>query len=309
MGMLKYRVNSLRRCAWEAGALLVVLCAVPTSSRAQAGVEAAGANSSSAGATAAVTKALPASLPHPETESKFAYVRPLAGPSPDETNRKALEQRAGDHATKLLLQSVPGDAMIFIDGMFVGRTPLLLIAPVGKLKVEMRGKREEFGERLIDLLPNETQQLTLALTPRYPTSITIPTGHAATSSGVAAAGVQVLPEPSLPHPGKESNPASLPARQGPSPDEANRKALEQQAGKDAAKLILQSVPSGAMTYLDGTFVGRTPLQLIVPPGKYKVEMRGNLEEFGERLVGLLPNETQQQTIELAVRYPAKISTR
>jgi hypothetical protein len=307
--MLEFRVNSLRRCAWEAGALLVALCVAPTGSRAQAGVEAAGADSASAGVTTAVTKALPTSLPHPGTDSKFAYVRPLAGLSPDETNRKALEQRAGDHPTKLLLQSVPGDAMIFIDGMFVGCTPLLLNAPAGKIKVEMRGKREEFGERLIDLPPNETQQLTLTLTPRYPTSITIPAGHVATPPGVTTAGVQVLPDPSLPHPGKESNPASLPARQGPSPDEANRKALEQQAGKDAAKLVLQSVPSGAMTYLDGTFVGRTPLQLIVAPGKYKVEMRGNLEEFGERLVGLLPSETQQLTLELAVRYPAKISAR
>ena len=307
--MLECRVNSLKRCAWGAGALLAVLCVAPTGSHAQAGVEAAGADSSSAGVTATGTKALPTSLPGPGTDNKFAYVRPLVGPSPDEANRKALEQRAGDRATRLLLQSVPSDAMIFVDTMFVGRTPLLLIAPAGKIKVEMRGKREEFGERLIDLPPNETQQLTLTLTPRYPTSITLGTGRASPSSGATAAGVQVLPDPSMTHPGKESNPVSLPSRQGPSPDEANRKALEQEAGKDAARLVLQSVPSAAMTYLDGTFVGRTPLQLIVPPGKYKVEMRGNLEEFGERLVGLLPNETQQQTLELAVRYPAKISVR
>jgi len=309
MDVLEYRVNWLRRCAWVAGALLVLLCVFPTVSRAQAGVEAAGVDSSSAGATAAVTKAPPTSLPHPGTDSKFAYVTAPAGPSPDETNRKALEQRAGDHATKLLLQSVPSDAMIFIDGMFVGRTPLLLTAPAGKIKVEIRCKREEFGERLIDLPPNETQQLTLTLTPRYPTSITIPIGHPATSSGVTAAGVQVLPHPLSPPPGKESNAASLPAPQGLSPDEVNRKALEQEAGKDASKLVLQSVPSSALTYLDGIFVGRTPLQLIVAPGKYKVEMRGNLEEFGERLVGLLPNETQQLTLELALRYPAKISAR
>jgi hypothetical protein len=89
----------------------------------------------------------------------------------------------------------------------------------------------------------------------------------------------------------------------------NRKALEQRAGKDAAKLLLQSVPSGAMAYMDGTFVGRTPLELIVPPGKYKVEMRGKLEEFGESLVGLLPNETQKLTLELALHYPAKILAR
>jgi hypothetical protein len=55
------------------------------------------------------------------------------------------------------------------------------------------------------------------------------------------------------------------------------------------------------------FVGRTPLLLIVPPGKYKVEMRGKREEVGERLVGLLPNETQDLALTLASRYPARIS--
>ena len=199
--------------------------------------------------------------------------------------------------------------MIYIDGKSVGRTPLLLIVPAGKYKVEMRGKREEFGERLIDLSPNETQQLTLELAPRYPAGITVQTRRAAPPSGVTATGVQVLPASSLPHPGEESKPASLPVRAGPSPEETNRRALEARAGKDAAKLVLQSAPSGAMAYIDGTVVGRTPLQLIVPPGKYKVEMRGTREEFGERLVGLLPNETQQVTLELAVRYPSRISAR
>jgi hypothetical protein len=57
------------------------------------------------------------------------------------------------------------------------------------------------------------------------------------------------------------------------------------------------------------FVGRTPLLLIVPPGTYKVEMRGQRAEYGERLVGLLPNETQQLVLTLALRYPAKITLR
>ena len=87
----------------------------------------------------------------------------------------------------------------------------------------------------------------------------------------------------------------------------NRKALEQRAGKDAAKLMLRSVPSEALIYIDGKSVGRTPLLLIVPPGKYKVEMRGQREGFGERLIGLLPNETQELALTLVLRYPAKIS--
>jgi len=87
----------------------------------------------------------------------------------------------------------------------------------------------------------------------------------------------------------------------------NRKALEQRAGKDAAKLMLRSVPSEALIYIDGKSVGRTPLLLIVPPGKYKVEMRGQREGFGERLIGLLPNETQELALTLVLRYPARIS--
>lgn len=309
MRKLESPLKTLRRWTWEAGAVILVLCVAPTCSRGQAGIETAGADSSSAGATTAVTKALPASLAHSGTDTKSPYIPAREGPPPDETNRRALEQRAGKDAAKLLLQSVPSDAVTHIDGMFVGRTPLLLIVPPGKYKVEMLGQREEFGERLIDLSPNETQQLTLTLALLYPTSITVQTWRAAPLSGVTATGTQVFPASSLPQPGKESKPAPLPVRAGPSPDEANRKALEQQAGKDAAKLVLQSVPSGAMAYIDGTFVGRTPLQLIVAPAKYKVEMRGKLDEFGESLVGLLPNETQQLMLQLTLRYPAKISAR
>jgi hypothetical protein len=204
---------------------------------------------------------------------------------------------------------VPSDSAIYINGMLVGRTPLLLIVPPEKYKVEMRGNREEFGECGIELSPNEVQRLTLTLALRYPASITVQTGRAAPVSRVTVTGAQAFPASSLPRPGEESKSSSLAVREDPSPDETNRKALEQRAGKDAAKLLLQSVPSGAMAYMDGTFVGRTPLELIVAPGKYKVEMRGKLEEFGESLVGLLPNETQKLTLELALHYPAKILAR
>jgi hypothetical protein len=309
MGKFKSPIKTLKWRTRDAGALLLVLCVIPTCSRGQAGVETAGADSASAGAATAATKVIPVPSPRPGTNNKSPYIPTREGPPQDEMNRKALEQRAGKDAAKLLLQSVPSDSAIYIDGMFVGRTPLLLIVPPEKYKVEMRGKREEFGEYLIELSPNEAQRLTLTLALRYPTSITVQTGRAAPVSRVTVAGAQVLPVSSLPQPGEESKSASLPVREEPSADETNRKALEQRAGKDAAKLLLQSVPSEAMAYIDGTFIGRTPLQLIVPPGKYKVEMRGKLEEFGESLVGLLPNETQKLTLELALRYPAKIVAR
>ena len=307
MGKLQSPKSMLRRCTWEAVALTLVLCVAPASSRGQAGVEAAGADASSAGTTAAITKGLPVSLPHLGADTPSPYIPAGEGPRLDEVNRKALEQRAGKDAAQVLLQSVPSEAMIHIGGMLVGRTPLLLIVPPGKYKVEMRGKREEIGESLIDLSPNETQRLTLTLALRYPSSISVQTGRALPPSGVTAAGTKVLPASALPHPVKENNSTYRAALEGPSSGEANRRALEQRAGKDAAKLNLQSAPSEALTYVNGVFVGRTPLLLIVPPGKYKVEMRGKREEVGERLVGLLPNETQDLALTLASRYPARIS--
>jgi hypothetical protein len=308
MSKLERTKERLRRCTWEAGILLLVLCVAPAHSRGQAAVEAGAAASSSAGVSTAVTKVAPVSLPHPATESSSPYIEAREGPPPDETNRRNLERRAGKDAAKLLLKSVPSEALIHIDGMVVGRTPLLLIVPPGKYKVEMRGQREETGERVIGLSPNETQEIALTLASRYPASISVHARPASSSAGVSTAVRKVAPV-SLAHPATESNSPYIAAREGRPEDETNRRNLEQRAGKDAAKLLLKSVPSEALIHIDGMVVGRTPLVLTVPPGKYKVEMRGQREETGERLIGLLPNETQELTLSLASRYPASISVR
>ena len=96
---------------------------------------------------------------------------------------------------------------------------------------------------------------------------------------------------------------------GPPADEANRKTLEEHLGPDAGKLMLHSVPTGAQIYMNGLLVGRTPLLLVVPPGKYRVEMRGQRQEHGNRTIGLLPNETQDIVVTLASLYPTRVSTR
>ncbi len=261
--------------ALEVGAVFLLLCTVPTYSHGQTAAEAATVASSSAGMTTAVTKALgPAVAPVGEANSPFP-----SGPDRpplDETNRKSLEQRAGKDAAKLLLQSVPDEALIYIDGMLVGRTPLLLILPPGKRRIEMRGQRQEFGEGLIDLAPNETRQFALTLTSRYFASVTAHTAAPLVATGVTgiSGGAPVSVPPSA-------------TDTGPSFEEVNRKALEQRAGRDAAKLSLQSVPDGAMIYIDKILVGHAPLQLMVAPGEYKVEMRGPHGELSERLVGVL----------------------
>ena len=89
---------------------------------------------------------------------------------------------------------------------------------------------------------------------------------------------------------------------------ANRRALEQRAGKDAAKLTLKSIPAKASVRIDGKTVGLTPLLLTLAPGAYKVEMEGPRMEFGKQQVDLRPQETREVELRLssAPRYPTHI---
>ena len=104
----------------------------------------------------------------PQGQSKSPHVADPGGPPADEVNRKALEPRAGGSGGKLLLRSVPDRAQVFVDGAYVGRTPLLLIVAPGKYNIEMRGQREATGKRTVELAAKETQEIALTLTPRYP---------------------------------------------------------------------------------------------------------------------------------------------
>ena len=307
MAKLGSREN-LRRCACKLGALIVISCGAAFGSRGQAAVENIGATSHSAAIAPQLTLAPPSSAQGLARANNSADPQDRVGPSLAETNRKALEAAAGKDAAKLLLRSLPSQAAIYIDGMIVGQTPLLLFIPPGKHRVEMRGQSEEFGERLIDLLPNETQQLALTLTLRYPASISVyPAASSSSASDMlAVTGALLIPAS---HTAEETGAQDPAVWQDSLLTETNRTALAQRAGKDAAKLLLQSSPAQAMIYIDAIFVGRAPQVLTLPPGKHKVEMRGQREEFGERLVGLLPNETQQLTLTLTVRYPASISVR
>lgn len=99
----------------------------------------------------------------------------------------------------------------------------------------------------------------------------------------------------------------LMARTGPPLDEVNRRDFEDNAGEKAAKLLLRSVPSGAEIFINDLLVGRTPLLMVIAPGKYKIEMRGPRQELGHSTVGVMPKETQTVVINLNQRYPTSIA--
>ncbi len=148
---------------------------------------------------------------------------------------------------------------------------------------------------------------------------TVEYGSAVASSAVKTSSISkalksattLLPSASTPAPAASGNANStfLTIRTGPAADVVNRMALEKKAGKDAAKMLLRSTPSGARVWVNGEFVGSTPLLLIVPPGKYRVRMADFRLDSAQQDFGVLPHETREITLPLAVRYPASVSIR
>ena len=95
----------------------------------------------------------------------------------------------------------------------------------------------------------------------------------------------------------------------PAADIVNRRELEQKAGKDAGKLSVRSLPTAARVWINGKFVGTTPLLLIVPPGKYHLELQGKRLDSSEQDIALLPRETREIAVPLRARYPTRVSIR
>jgi len=106
--------------------------------------------------------------------------------------------------------------------------------------------------------------------------------------------------------GSSSSP-HLVASYGPPPDQTNRKALEASAGKDAGKLLLRATPVEAQIWVDGKIVGKTPLLLVLAPGKYQIEMRGSRGQTGKSSVALLPRETRELAVQLDQLYPGRVT--
>lgn len=106
---------------------------------------------------------------------------------------------------------------------------------------------------------------------------------------------------------KKSASGPIVASSGPAPSEVNRKEFEENAGKDAGKVLFRSVPSGASIFLNHMLIGNTPLLLFLAPGRYEVEMRGARQESGHRVLAVMPKQMQTMVIDLDERYPSSFS--
>ena len=130
-------------------------------------------------------------------------------------------------------------------------------------------------------------------------------GATSVSAG-AAAGVKPVMVPKFP-----AVPTSVTqhlfASSGPPPQETNVREFEAKAGKDAGKVLLRATPNQAQIWVNGKVVGKTPLLLVLAPGKYDVEMRGARGETGKSTVDLLPRETRELVVKLHSLYPARVA--
>jgi hypothetical protein len=132
---------------------------------------------------------------------------------------------------------------------------------------------------------------------------------AGATSMAAGAAANAKPVVVMPNPIPSQNAQASPHIVG-SPSshtvEANRHALEAKAGTDGARLLLRSTPSEAQVWINNQPIGSTPLLLIVPPGKYTVEIRGSRQETGRQELALLPKETREVALKLELHYPTRV---
>jgi hypothetical protein len=167
--------NMTRRSAPTVALLSVFLLLARSGAKAQATTE-YGSNTSMSTSTAVGTQAkgsVSAPAAAAQDPQKSPHLTGSSDPSPEITNRQSLERAAGKDASKLLLRSVPPGAQIWIDGAFVGTTPILLVLPPRRYDVQMKGQRLEVGQQSVDLLPHENKEVALTLAVRYPTRVSV----------------------------------------------------------------------------------------------------------------------------------------
>jgi hypothetical protein len=161
--------------------------------------------------------------------------------------------------------------------------------------------------------PAEAQAAAQAVPPTAaPAAASTPAASASTAAaGITATEDKKSAPVTLATPVAPSGTGSSPhliAHSGPPAEEVNRKELEDHAGRDPGKLLLRSTPPGAQIFINGAVVGHTPLLLMVAPGKYTVEMRGQRDDVAQRTLGLMANETQEVTLKLGSHFPVNITT-
>jgi hypothetical protein len=133
---------------------------------------------------------------------------------------------------------------------------------------------------------------------------------AGAATAVSSATISAAKPPSMaimPPTGTLAVSPHLTASSTPPPEGTNRIALAEKAGKDASKLLLRATLPESRIWIDGKPVGKTPVLLVVSPGKHQIEAVGPHAERMQCAVALLPHETRELTLKLESRYQARVT--
>ena len=132
---------------------------------------------------------------------------------------------------------------------------------------------------------------------------------ASSVAGGAATSMKPVPFPKMPTTADATGGTSqhLIVSSAPPPQETNVREFQLHAGKDAGKVLLRSTPVNAQVWINDKVVGKTPMLLVLAPGKYQVEMRGARGESGTNTVDLLPHETREVVVKLHQLYPSRVT--
>jgi hypothetical protein len=150
-----------------------IVCLAPLISHAHTQAASEIAASSVIGANSAEAKPPLSLAPAESHPNGSAHLNAGASPTTATSNRQILEMKAGQDAAKLLLRSEPSGAHVWIDGLFIGKTPVLLFLAPGKHRMEIHGPRQKFALRILEISPREISDLVVKLTVRYPTNVIV----------------------------------------------------------------------------------------------------------------------------------------
>ena len=105
--------------------------------------------------------------------------------------------------------------------------------------------------------------------------------------GGAASGKPLVPFPNITTPGnapsagsgRASRATGVPAGTPEEAAKANRQFFQIHSGAEAAQIAIHTVPDHAQAWIDGRFVGPTPLDLKLAPGHHRLLVRApNMQE-------------------------------
>ncbi|HXP81290.1 MAG TPA: PEGA domain-containing protein [Verrucomicrobiae bacterium] len=169
-------LRTMRDCV----VLFILIFAGALAMHAQAVAEYGAAMGNSAGVTAAVKPPAP-NLGLPETAANAGSGAALNSPgvpggnaeSAAQTNKQFFQSQSGPNAAQVAVHTVPDHAQAWIDGKFVGPTPLDLKLAPGHHQVLVRAPNMQEVVRDFDLTAKQTQAIDLAMKSSYQNQVII----------------------------------------------------------------------------------------------------------------------------------------